>query len=218
MGVTDTSAAKKCAMCRKEFVVLYQDIYAYKRGARWFCSWKCLRAFEKKKEDTPLRKVTLADKRKAVQIAIDGGDPREYLGKLCKAPDAMWSSIRKALKDSDPEKFAQLPKSIKGAKKEAPEPHKEEEEEEMDEDFFPAGEDVKEPEPPKITQPIVYDGMVVRELEIPFGRIRRSDVAGKTYLDFEPIDGADTLSYTDEQWRAFFMQFNKAAEGLGVEL
>ena len=165
-----------------------------------------------------MTKVTQEDKRRAVQIAIDGGDPREYLAKFCKAPDAMWSSIRKALKDSDPEMFAKLPRSIKGAKKEAPETHKEGEAEEMDEDFFPAGEDVKEPEPPKITQPIVYDGMVVRELEIPFGRIRRSDVAGKTYLDFEPIDGADTLSFTDDQWRTFFMQFNKAAKGLGVEL
>lgn len=218
MGVTDTSAAKKCAMCGKEFVVLYQDIWAYKRGEKWLCSWKCLRAYDKSKEGSSLRKVTLEDKKKAVQIAIDGGDPREYLGKLCKAPDAMWSSIRKALKDSDPEAFAKLPRSIKGTKKEAPKPHKEEEAEEMDEDFFPAGEDVKEPEPPKITQPIVYDGMVVRELEIPFGRIRRSDVAGKTYLDFEPVDGADTLSFTDDQWRAFFMQFNKAAKGLGVEL
>lgn len=218
MGVTDTSAAKKCAECGKEFVVLYQDIWAYKRGEKWLCSWKCLRAYDKSKEGSSLRKVTLDDKKKAVEIAISGGDPREYLGKLCKAPDAMWSSIRKALKDSDPEAFAKLPRSIKGTKKKAPETHKEEEAEEKDEDFFSAGEDVKEPEPPKITQPIVYDGMVVRELEIPFGRIRRSDVAGKTYLDFEPVDGADTLSFTDDQWRAFFMQFNKAAKGLGVEL
>lgn len=95
-----------------------------------------------------MTKVTQEDKRRAVQIAIDGGDPREYLAKFCKAPDAMWSSIRKALKDSDPEMFAKLPRSIKGAKKEAPETHKEEEAEEMDEDFFSAGEDVKEPTPP----------------------------------------------------------------------
>ena len=205
----------KCAACGKEIDILYPELWAYKKyGKIFYCTWKCFR----KKENEIMSKLTMEQKEKAVEIAISGGDPREYLGKLCKAPDAMWSSIRKALKDSDPESFAKLPRSIKGAKKEAPETHKEEEAEEMDEDFFPAGEDVKEPEPPKITQPIVYDGMVVRELEIPFGRIRRSDVAGKTYLDFEPIDGADTLSFTDDQWRAFFMQFNKAAKGLGVEL
>lgn len=148
MGVTDTSAAKKCAECGKEFVVLYQDLWRYKRGEKWLCSWKCLRAYDKSKEGSSLREVTLEDKKKAVQIAIDGGDPREYLGKLCKAPDAMWSAIRKALKDSDPEAYAKLPRSIKGTKKEVPEPHKEEEAEEMDEDFFPAGEDVKEPTTP----------------------------------------------------------------------
>ena len=218
MGVTDTSAAKKCAMCGKEFVVLYQDLYRYKRGDRWLCSWKCLRAFDKSKEGSPLRKVTLEDKRKAVQIAIDGGDPREYLGKLCKAPDAMWSAIRKALKDSDPEAYAKLPKCIKSAKKEAFEPQKEEEAEEVDEGFFSTGESVETPEHPKICKPVVYDSLTVREVEGNFGRYRRSDAGGSTYIDFENSDGLDTLSLTVEQWRSFRKEQEKAANVLGVKL
>lgn len=207
---------KACTNCGRHFGVLHTDLWAYKRGCSYFCSWKCLRAFDKSKEGTRMRKVTLEDKKKAVEIAISGGDPREYLGKLCKAPDVMWSAIRKALKDSDPEKFAQLPKSIKGSKKEA----------KMD-DEAPEGSPVeaaeepaepKEPEEPKICKPVVYDTLTVREVEGNFGRYRRSDVGGSTYIDFENADGLDTLSLTVEQWRSFRKEQEKAAQVLGVEL
>lgn len=216
MGVTDTSAAKKCAECGKEFVVLYQDIWAYKRGEKWLCSWKCLRAYDKSKEGSPLRKVTLEDKKKAVEIAISGGDPREYLGKLCKAPDAMWSSIRKALKDSDPEMFAKLPRSIKGAKKEAPETHKEEETEEMDEDFFPAGEDVKTPERPQIWKPVNYDGFEMMS-------IKSTDTGNRyewssEYDLFAIKSHGDEMTLSLEDMRKLYRELPRAALVLGVEL
>ena len=49
---------KTCAICGKEFDVLYPDLYRYKRGdpvhvKAWLCSWKCLRTYddpEKRKE------------------------------------------------------------------------------------------------------------------------------------------------------------------------
>ena len=41
----------KCSWCGKEFTVLYPDLWAYKVGKKWFCTWKCLRADEKKGED-----------------------------------------------------------------------------------------------------------------------------------------------------------------------
>ena len=40
-----------CRCCGKEFTVLYPDLWAYKVGKKWFCTWKCLRADEKKGED-----------------------------------------------------------------------------------------------------------------------------------------------------------------------
>lgn len=40
-----------CSWCGKEFTVLYPDLWAYKVGKKWFCTWKCLRADEKKGED-----------------------------------------------------------------------------------------------------------------------------------------------------------------------
>lgn len=217
MGVTDTSAAKKCAECGKEFVVLYQDLWRYRRGEKWLCSWKCLRAYDKSKEGSSLRKVTLEDKKKAVQIAIDGGDPREYLGKLCKAPDAMWSSIRKALKDSDPEAFAKLPRSIKGTKKEAPKPHKEEEAEAMVNDFFHPVETPEQPKP-KITKPLNYGGFEVQKVR---GKYASYDLGPKCSdgTQILTVDtGLEELSFDVNDWPEFLAEFVNARQILGVEL
>ena len=41
-----------CHQCGKEFDVLYPDLWRYKRGNKWFCSWHCLRADEKGEEPT----------------------------------------------------------------------------------------------------------------------------------------------------------------------
>ena len=54
-----------CHQCWKEFDVLYPDLWRYKRGNKWFCSWHCLRDDEKgevqmatrlKKDGTPAKK------------------------------------------------------------------------------------------------------------------------------------------------------------------
>ena len=54
-----------CNQCGKEFDVLYPDLWRYKRGNKWFCSWHCLRADERgeesymtrtKKDGTPAKK------------------------------------------------------------------------------------------------------------------------------------------------------------------
>lgn len=77
---------------------------------------------------------------------------------------------------------------------------------------------VETPEAPKICKPVIYDGMIIREVESLFGRLRRSDVHGSIYLDFEPTDFADVLSYTVDQWRSFFRDLKDCAAILGVEL
>lgn len=77
---------------------------------------------------------------------------------------------------------------------------------------------VETPEAPKICKPVIYDGMIIREVESLFGRLRRSDVQGSIYLDFEPTDFADVLSYTVDQWRSFFRDLKDCAAILGVEL
>ena len=57
-----------------------------------------------------MRKITLADKKKAVEIAISGGNPLPYLkGCGSKNPSAAWFAIKSTLKETDPETYGKLP-------------------------------------------------------------------------------------------------------------
>ena len=56
-----------------------------------------------------MRKLTLEDKKKAVQIALDGGNPLKFLKDIGVAnPSASWTYIKKCLKARDPEKYDRL--------------------------------------------------------------------------------------------------------------
>lgn len=70
----------------------------------------------------------------------------------------------------------------------------------------------------KEAAPVKYDDMTVREVEGVFGRYRRSDVNGITYIDFECDDGLDVLSLTVNQWIQFREEQEKAFAILGVIL
>lgn len=39
----------KCATCGKEFDALWPDLYRYKRGGTFLCSWSCLRKYDEEK-------------------------------------------------------------------------------------------------------------------------------------------------------------------------
>ena len=68
-----------------------------------------------------MRKLTLENKKKAVEIALGGGNPLDYL-KACGAgnPSASWTYIKKCLQAKDPEQYAQLMAVPKKEKKEEP--------------------------------------------------------------------------------------------------
>ena len=178
-------------------------------------------------------KVTLEQKKKAVEIALAGGDPLKYLKDhgAGNAP-AMWYTIKQNLSETDPEKFSQLPDlRSKGNSRKEPEIEKAEEPtladamtgmKEATDDFFGKCEEMGlkmgKQEKPKITQPVNYDGMTVREVEGLFGRYRRTDIGSATYIDYESKDGADELSMTVEHWKAFIVEIRNAGQILGVEL
>ena len=107
----------KCPVCKKHFDVLWPHLWAYKtEKGRYYCSWKCLRASEKKGEPKHMgnKKLLSADQcNHAVQLAINGHDPRPYLEECgSKNPQVAWSQIRTALKESNPETYAKLPRVI----------------------------------------------------------------------------------------------------------
>ena len=101
-----------CPQCGKKRDVLYPDMWAYKKSGTYYCSYTCRRAAEREEEEEKMNitKVSREQKKKAIQIALDGGDPREYL-KECGSdnPQKMWTSIRNSLKKTDPETFGKLP-------------------------------------------------------------------------------------------------------------
>jgi hypothetical protein len=236
-------AMKECPECGKWFPVLYPHLWTYKKlygggNYRYWCTWKCFRAMERKGEEKRVghkRIFTKEQESEAVRIALDGGNPLPYLEECGgSAPAQKWYEIKAKLKDTDPDTYAKLPDKL---------PRKDSKSVETPEGEFTAagamagakaaadeffgkckdmGLKIEVPETPadvpKIRKPVNYDGMTVREVEGVFGRYRRSDVNEKTYIDFEPVESLDVMSYTIEQWRSFRKEMEHAAQILGVEL
>ena len=65
-----------------------------------------------------LMRLTLDDKKKAVQIAVDGGNPLNFLRELGSSnPCDCWKKIKKGLEQADPELYAKLPERLPRVKK-----------------------------------------------------------------------------------------------------
>lgn len=213
-----------CPVCGKAFDVLWPHLWAYKKNSKFVCSWGCLRAYEKEgKEMDKRQKVPDEAKKAAIAAALEGKDPYEPLRPYTSNPKSLWTYMKQQLRKSDPETAAKLPdlryrkqeKTVSLADAMAGM-------ETAANAFFGACEDmglkVETPEQPKISQPVNYDGMTVREIEGLFGRYRRTDVSGRIYIDFEFTDETDVVSFTVEQWRAFRKEQEKSFAILGVTL
>ena len=98
-----------CPVCKKEFEILHPQMWRYKINSEYVCSWGCLRKGETKGVETVKREIPQEAKLEAVRIAIEGGDPIEYLGKYSVNPAGMWTYIRSVVKKTDPETFAKIP-------------------------------------------------------------------------------------------------------------
>ena len=98
-----------CPVCKKEFEILHPQMWRYKINSEYVCSWGCLRKGETKGVETVKREIPQEAKLEAVRIAIEGGDPIEYLGKYSVNPAGKWTYIRSVVKKTDPETFAKIP-------------------------------------------------------------------------------------------------------------
>lgn len=188
-----------------------------------------------------LTKVTDAQKAEAVVIAIEGGDPIKYLDETGGTENAaqMWFTIKKKLKQTDPDTYDRLPAKYKPVQKKTAADAMEGMQEAADE-FFGKCEEMglktEAPEEPKlcyqdeitawegdqitehIFKPVVYDGMAVRAVEGDFGSYHYQEINGKKWIDYDDKEVANQLSMTVEQWRGFLKEIRKAALILGVEL
>ena len=113
---------RTCPICGKRHVVMWPEFWPYRRGDAYYCSEQCLEVsvyrdlqlmnkVKKRKGKLEMGKLTLEIKKKAVDIAIGGGDPIEFLKRngYEKAPDKMWGYIKSTLKEKDPDLYAKIP-------------------------------------------------------------------------------------------------------------
>ena len=116
-----------CPICWKRFFG-QPEFWPYRRGDYYLCSENCMIVFDVrefkekagwiddhylKKEEKKVHKITLAQKKKAVEIAIGGGNPLKYLEECGSGnPSAHWHYIKKTLKEKDPQKYAMIPERL----------------------------------------------------------------------------------------------------------
>ena len=245
------SMMNSCPVCGKRHVVMWPDMYVYRRGPTYYCSEDCMIVaatkdqkiihmiahMRAKKGSKKEMKLTKEQTQQCIDMALHGESPLKYIeGCGINNPACTWWNIKKNLQKNDPETYEKLPAKFRGvqASKKAPEtpeqvpvvklsgPIKIETPESNKVEVVETPEAPKirskSEKPRKITAPVAYDGLIIREVEGNFGRYRRSDIGSATYIDFESADGMDTLSFTVEQWRSFRAEHAKAATVLGVEM
>lgn len=225
--------AKTCPVCGKAFSVLWPGQWAYKRGSpcnpKYICSWKCLRIYDKGKDPArpakvqfeevaivPNSKISNADKEKAVQIALEGGNPLRFLETLNLADAGqMWYTIKKKLKAKDPETYAKLPTRFLPKQCQPKEPEtvvRDGVAYEKAEDEPEGPQSAKAPAPVKKAPEFEYAVTGIRTEAGEFRWFKRQG-----YLDCDPADGdLDTISMKAGDWKALLEVLPKAMKLLGV--
>lgn len=120
-----------CPVCGKLTCIHWPEHWVYRRGSTYYCGENCmeidmtrtlsaLNKAVKRRKDHSMTKITLEQKKKAVEIAIGGENPLEFLRKCgSNAPDKTWWAIKAALKVKDPDLYEKIPDMRKKAKPEA---------------------------------------------------------------------------------------------------
>ena len=151
------------------------------------------------------QKVTIAQKDRAVELALEGEDPIEYLRNCGSTnPSTMWHKIQLNLKQQNQEMYAQLREKYKPRKgvlrnKKTVEPAEE----------APAVE-----KKPKITAPLMFDDLAAVGWKGKSGRF--SYDSDHDYFDYD--NGIDELSFSTDCWRDFLRDVVHASNLCGVDL
>lgn len=173
-----------------------------------------------------MKKVTLEQKKKAVDIALSGGNPLDYLKEIgSKQPAALWYAIKKVLKEADPEKYGKLPARANAAEPEVWKPKAEpvttccapstmegvEVPDELPEEDEPVKPEVVltinredltrvfDETPHVIMRPVNYDGFEVMALKSPDTGFRFQSDPRYGVMTWNTVSG-DEVSLTAEEW------------------
>ena len=123
-----------CPICGTRRVIYWPEHWVYRRGETYYCSENCMMVDEtrdmkkihmiaharaKKGSRNKMKQIiTYEQKKQAALIAIDGGNPLEYLANLgSSSPVKMWGHIRALMKEKEPEIFAKIPDGRETAKR-----------------------------------------------------------------------------------------------------
>jgi len=199
---TDWLDVKECPVCQKHFSVLYPSLWRYKRGTgkkfMYFCRYSCMKEYDGRKEARKVKKVTLEEKKKAVSIALEGGNPIDYLKTLGVTNlTTSWTTIRKYYEKKDPETFKKLPvsygKTAKATNQDldpAENAEADQETEAPEDDFAPVEESRYN------WEPFVYETSAIRIKDLgEFYHDRKFNA-----IDWRAPDGAET-SLSPDGWR-----------------
>ena len=199
-----------CPVCKKEFEILHPQMWRYKINSEYVCSWGCLRKGETKGVEPVKREIPQEAKLEAVRIAIEGGDPIEYLGKYSVNPAGMWTYIRSVVKKTDPETFAKIPnlrekppkKSLQVEKPKKPAKAPEEKQ--------------KQDAPKKEEEPISQPDVQILRLESKKTGIEYSLSDDRKRMVME--SGGDQFNVTLEQLPDFLQELPPICRQLGVKV
>lgn len=158
-----------------------------------------------------MRKLTLEDKKKAVEIAIGGGNPVDFLKERgCKNPSASWYYIKQALKAADPEKYELL----NGKKEDEPKQMPKVELTISAEDLARAAEQ-GDGMTCACTKAVNYDGFDVMAVKSPVSGFRFESDPRYGTMTWRTISG-DEVSLTADEWRMLADELTKVLKIFGI--
>lgn len=113
-GGMDWLETKKCKACGKKFAVLYPHLWRYKRtyGTHndYFCSWGCLRRYDRKGTDDVKKNDQMEIARELAEAMERGEDPKEFLkSKGYTNPNKAYTNIKAKCMENDPELAERIP-------------------------------------------------------------------------------------------------------------
>ena len=223
---------KKCPQCGERFDILWPHLWRYRIGQKALCSWSCYRAFESE-EENDMGKITDEQRNKAIEIALDGGDPKPFLKKCGSiAPDKLWYYIKMQLKKKQPEVYEQLAKGRREKPVEVPENVPAVKFEDVKKAIMeipqikvdgplrvetPEGKTLAKIDVPKMTPVAPPFEYRITGISTAVGDFQYYKKQG--YLDWTPIGSCnDTVSMKVEEWKEFTKIFPLVQKALEVNI
>ena len=229
----DWLESKVCPVCGKTFSVLRPHMWRFKYDDRkrthYYCRYSCFMEAEKERDE--MKKLTLEQKKKAIQIAIDDGNPFDFLEE-CGIDNVaeVWSKIKKNCNEMDPETYKKLPRrlpqrvrtvnasTVKQEKEEGTLADAVQGMTEAANQFFGACEEMglnmEPPEKPKITRHVNYMGLDITAVKPPdLGEFYYDHKYGMIDWRFE----GEEISIKPDGWKRLLEWLPTILKVLGVD-